>query len=361
LENHARRLLIVRHAWIVSFVWLIPILVSPAVPAEGGEAISRAAPAEGVTIAAVGDTMLGNTPDLPAHPGGYLSLLADSLDAPIAFANLEGTLTTATHSKCGSGSSNCFAFRVPPSYGAHLRSAGFDVINSANNHSHDFGEQGVRQTSESLRDHGLAQTGLTGQMALVRSNGLRVAFLGFAPYPNESYLLDLDTARRRIRRAAMKADLVVVYMHAGAEGSDQQHVTRREEYAFGEDRGNPYRFAHMAVDNGADLVLASGPHVLRGMELYRHRLIAYSLGDFSSYHNFNTDGVLGLSGVLRVTIGPKGWFRGGRFVSVKLNDAGRPSHDYSREAAHLVARLSREDFGGHAPRIEVDGRIEDPA
>src|SRR5206468_4789223 len=126
------------------------------------------------------------------------------------------------------------------------------------------------------------------------------------PYPAASNLLALPQARPLGVKAATKADLVVVYMHAGAEGSDKQHGTRREEYAFGEDRGNPYRFAHMAIDNGADLVIASGPHVLRGMQFYHQHLIAYSMGNFANYHNFNSSGVLALSCVLRVTLSPTG-------------------------------------------------------
>ena len=146
-------------------------------------------------------------------------------------------------------------------------------------------------------------------------------------------------------------------MHAGAEGAGQTHVTGREEFFLGEDRGNPEKFAHMAVRQGADLVLASGPHVLRGMEMYRHHLVAYSLGDFASFHNFNTDGVLGLSAILRVTLGPNGWFRSGRIVSVKLNDEGRPAHDRSGAAARLIARLSHQDFGARGVRVLAHGRI----
>jgi hypothetical protein len=154
--------------------------------------------------------------------------------------------------------------------------------------------------------------------------------------------------------------VVVVYMHAGAEGADKTHVTGREEHAYGEDRGNPRKFAHMAVDNGADLVLASGPHVLRGMEFRKHRLIAYSLGNFASWHNFGTDGIVGLSGILQVTVGPHGWFGSGHLVSVRLNDDGRPRHDYSRASAHLVGRLSADDFGARAARIGDDGTVELP-
>jgi hypothetical protein len=187
-----------------------------------------------------------------------------------------------------------------------------------------------------------------------------VAFVGFAPYTNTCNLLDYDAARALIHRADEDADLVVVYMHAGAEGGDKTHVTGREEYAYGEDRGNPKKFAHMAVANGADLVLASGPHVLRGMEVFHHRLIAYSLANFASWHNFGTDGIVGLSGILQVRIGPGGWFGKGHLVSTRLNDDGRPHHDWSRASVHLVRDLSNEDFGEHAPRIDDDGTITPP-
>src|SRR5207248_1763067 len=136
-----------------------------------------------------------------------------------------------------------------------------------------------------------------------------------APYSNLSNLLDYRTAARMIRRAATKAGIVVVYMHAGAEGADKDHVTRHEEYAFGEDRGNPFRFARMAIDDGADLVIASGPHVERGMQFYHRHLIAYSMGNFANYHNFSTSGVLALSCVLRVTLSSTGRFVRSRFVS----------------------------------------------
>jgi poly-gamma-glutamate capsule biosynthesis protein CapA/YwtB (metallophosphatase superfamily) len=314
-----------------------------------------------VTIAAIGDLMLGNTPELPPHPARYLDPIEDALEAPLTFGNLEGTLTTASQSKCGSGSSQCFAFRDPPFYAGYFHDDGFDVMNSANNHSHDFGDAGFRQTTRALHSHGIAQTGLVGEITVVSSNGLKLAFLGFAPYDDVSNLLDLDTARRMIRKATTEANLVVVYMHAGAEGSNRSHVTRHEEYFLGEDRGDPYRFAHMAVDNGADLVLASGPHVLRALEIYSHRLIAYSLGNFANYHNFSNDGVLAYSGVLRVTIGSKGWLKAGRFVSVHLNDDGRAVHDYRRHALTFVAQLSRQDFPKRGVRFTDDGHIVIPS
>ena len=109
----------------------------------------------------------------------------------------------------------------------------------------------------------------------------------------------------------------MVAIHAGAEGTAALHLTGGEETYLGEDRGNPEAFAHMAVDAGADLVLGSGPHVLRAMELYHGRLIAYSLGNFAGYHNFTLEGVLGESVVLHVTLAADGAFRSGRLVSVQ--------------------------------------------
>jgi len=107
---------------LVSVAVAVGLLAAPAwaVPLPAGRQ-----PPPGVTISAVGDTMLGNTPTLPVHPAHYLDKVRGSLDkAQIVFGNLEGTLTTATDSKCDSGSTNCFAFRVPPRYAGYLRYQG---------------------------------------------------------------------------------------------------------------------------------------------------------------------------------------------------------------------------------------------
>ena len=79
-------------------------------------------------------------------------------------------------------------------------------------------------------------------------------------------------------------------MHAGAEGSDRAHVEPGPETYLGEPRGDSVAFTHAVVDAGADLVVGSGPHVLRGLEWYRGRLIAYSLGNASGYRTLSTAG-----------------------------------------------------------------------
>ncbi len=314
-----------------------------------------------VTISAVGDTDLGNTPDLPPDPTAYLAPVKRALQGPIVFANLEGTLTDATTSKCAPTSTECYAFRNPPSDAQVLKSIGFTVINSANNHSHDFGAQGVADTTAALQGAGLVQAGLPGQIGLVSVGNTKVAFVDFAPYTNTNNMLDFPTAKTLITQAKAEANVVVVYMHAGAEGSDADHVTGAEETYVGEDRGNAKAFAHAAIDDGADLVIASGPHVLRGMEEYNGHLIAYSLGDFCSYNNFATGGDLSLSGILTVTMTGNGVFTGGHFTSLLLNGPGQPSIDPSGQAASFVNRLSSSDFGASAVNIGPSGQISLPA
>lgn len=310
-----------------------------------------------VSLSAVGDTELGNIPDLPPSPSTYLAPVKAALAAPIVFGNLEGTMTEATSSKCGSSSSDCYAFRVPPSYARLYRAAGFNVLNSANNHSYDFGSQGVSDTSAALQSAGITQAGLPGQIGVVGDGFLKVAFVDFAPYSLTNNLLNSTAATQLIAKAHRLADVVVVYMHAGAEGADADHVTRTTETFVGEDRGNPYAFAHAAIDEGADLVIASGPHVLRGMEFYRGHLIDYSLGDFANYDNFAASGVLDLSAILHVTLTSSGGFVSASLTSVRLDSSGRAFVDPTQGARDFINTLSREDFGASAAVIAADGTI----
>jgi poly-gamma-glutamate capsule biosynthesis protein CapA/YwtB (metallophosphatase superfamily) len=321
-------------------------------------ATRAAAPRHLVRISFAGDTILGMTPTLPAHPKHYLDPVTKLLSwrHGIGFGNLEGTLTTQTANKCGGSSGGtCFSFRNPPHYARYLATTGFNVLNDANNHSHDFGSAGLSQTIHAIHSAGMKQTGLPGQFTVVRSNGVRVAFVGFAPYSTTADLLRLDAAKALIHKASRHASVVVVYMHAGAEGTGAQHVTGHEETYLGEDRGNPEKFAHLAIRAGADLVLASGPHVLRGMEFYHHHLIAYSLGNFANFHNFGGGGVLSDSGVLHVTLTSTGRFRFAQLHSVSLDSTGRAVPG-GRSVA-VVRRLSKADFAHHAARLNGHGVI----
>jgi len=309
-----------------------------------------------VAIVATGDIVMGSTPNLPSDGGrSFFSDVQTDLAGDVVLGNLEGTLSTGGGSKCGKGSTNCFAFQTPPSYARWLQQAGFTVLNLANNHAYDFGAGGLRQTTDALAGVGLEWTGRPGQITVQKVGGIRIAVVGFAPYPWAQSLTDIAAAKKLVRRAARSADVVVVTMHAGAEGSDRQHVERGTELFLGENRGDSMRFARAVVDAGADLVVGSGPHVLRGMEWYKGRLIAYSLGNFAGYKVFSLGGPLSTSGILRVTLRGDGKFETGRLVPTHLVGAGLPAIDPA-EAAHGVVRtLSRQDFGARAVKISSDG------
>ncbi len=338
-----------------------PSARSPAAPATRGEDAGRPQ-VTSVTIAAVGDTMLGNVPDLPPDPAAYFGAVKHTLDvgAQIVFGNLEGTLTTATTSKCGPGeaSTDCYAFKDPPRYVRYLKQAGFTVLNDANNHSFDFGAAGQAQTVRVIHAAGLAQTGLPGEITVVKANGVKVAFVAFAPYDYDANLLDLPAARALIEQARREARIVVVYMHAGAEGATADHVTGHEEYYLGEDRGNAEAFAHLAINSGASLVIASGPHVVRGMQFYRGHLVAYSLGNFASYGDFAASGDLDMSVILHVTLSSAGRFLRARIYPIQFTGQGQPVPGGS--AVPFIARLSSQDFGPAAARISPAGVIQPP-
>jgi hypothetical protein len=170
-------------------------------------------------------------------------------------------------------------------------------------------------------------TGAPGEVRLMRRNGTSIALVGFSTYRWSAPLNAFGEARRLVRRAARAADVVIVLFHAGAEGSGHTHVPHGHEHAFGEDRGHVRAFARVGIRAGADLVLGSGPHVLRGLELFRHRLIAYSLGNLAGWHNFATGGMLSLSALLTVHVGPAGRFRYAEVASLRLDSIGVPHAD----------------------------------
>jgi len=318
----------------------------------------REVPSGVVTIAAVGDIVMGSTPNLPPRGGrSFFEGVETDLAGDVVLGNLEGTLSTGGNSKCGAGSTNCYAFRTPPSYARWLRKAGFTVMNLANNHAFDYGPAGQAQTLAALGSQGLADTGRPGEITYQQVGEINVAVVGFAPYPWAQRLTDIPAARRLVEKAATNADVVIVTMHAGAEGTDHTHVRPGTETYLGENRGNVVAFTHAVVDAGADLVIGSGPHVLRGMEWYRGHLIAYSLGNFAGYKVFALGGPLSLSGILRVTLRGDGGFDSGTLVPTRLVGAGVPALDPAESAHAIVRTLSKADFGARGVKVSTNGSL----
>jgi hypothetical protein len=353
---------------LIALFGLVVIIVAPLAFAPGGSvARGAAAPhhpraakrATSITIGWVGDITPGSQYGLPAAGGRQLFSAVRTLlrEPDVMIGNLEGTFSRGGLSKCGAGAANCYAFQAPPANAHALREAGFDLLNLANNHSFDYGPEGQSETLAALNDARLAFTGLPGHVRVLRRRGIRVAFIGFSTYRWTTSMNDARMVRALVDRGAAVADVVVVLFHAGAEGSDRTVVPPTREWAFGEDRGDSRAFAHLAIDAGADLVLGSGPHVVRGIETYRARLIAYSLGNFAGVHNFASGGTLSQSGILSVRVNRRGRLRNGWWHGVALDASGTPRPDGGASRA-LVARLSAQDFGPGAARIRASGRIQ---
>ena len=349
-------------------------LTTPVAEAENtAEPIATPTPrtSEPITIAAVGDVMLGspfpNESRMPPNDGadilrGVTPVLSA---ADIAFGNMEGPIIDGGISeKCKPPKPGepvrCFAFRMPTRFAKNLKAAGFDVMSIANNHASDFGDAGRASTRRTLDELGIKYAGSDrAQYSTTYLNvkGQTVAFVGFAHNAVQPNVNDLETARRLVQEADKKADIVVVSFHGGAEGTGAQNVPRQTELFFGEKRGNLPLFAHTVVDAGADLVIDHGPHVLRGMEIYKDRLIAYSLGNFATYGWFSLKAETALTIVLEARLAPDGKFIGGKIHSAKQEGLGIPSLDPSGAAIKKVRLLSQTDFGPSAAKIGDDGTI----
>ncbi|MDA0165616.1 CapA family protein [Solirubrobacter ginsenosidimutans] len=326
------------------------------------DAVAAAAPKRApkpVSIAWGGDVTLGSSYGNPPDAGRPLLTAGTEVlkAANLAAVNYEGTFGPGGASKCAGGAKDCFAFQAPPGNAKTLRRAGVDIVNHANNHAFDYGALGWRSTRDALSKAKVEATGAPGELKILSRNGTRVAFLGFSTYAWTNAMGDDAAVAARVKSAAEQADIVVAFLHAGAEGADKQHVPRGPERAFGEFRGDSRHFAHTAIDAGADLVLGSGPHVLRGLELYKNRLVAYSLGNLAGWHNFGTGGRSSLSAIITVALGPAGRFYAARIASFKLDGAGVPHADRGRGAVKLIKSLSRGDFPRSDLKIDRSGLV----
>jgi Bacterial capsule synthesis protein PGA_cap len=321
--------------------------------------MALAAAAAALSLVWGGDVTLGSHYGRPPHRGRpELAAVAPLLRrADLTAVNYEGTFGSGGPSKCAGGAANCFDFQAPAPNARTLRWAGVDLVNQANNHAHDFGAPGTAMTRAALGAAGVAWTGAPGRIVVVRRRGVSVAFAGFSTYPWSAPMASPAAVRALIRRAARRADVVVALFHAGAEGADRTHVPHGAEHAYGEYRGDSRRFAHTAVDAGADLVLGSGPHVLRGLQLYRGRLIAYSLGNLAGWHNFGTQGTTGISALLRVRLAPDGRLLHGAVRSLRLDHVGVPHSDQSQTALRLMRSVSDADFGASSAFAQTVGEV----
>jgi hypothetical protein len=258
----------------------------------------------------------------------------------------------------------CYAFLTPPALAPRLVEAGFTHLNLANNHANDFGAEG-RATTERILDSLRVRTyGPLGSIAVdsVRRGDsvTTVGLVGFATYPHSYDLLDIARSAAVVDSVRHLVDLLVVTFHGGAEGARALHVPEAAESLGREPRGDLRAWARAVIDAGADAVVGHGPHVLRGIEYYRGKPIAYSLGNFLTYRGFNLAGPLGQTGVLRLEAGSDGRWNRARLTPMSQVPGKGPVPDRSGAVLELVRSLSREDFGETAARVGENGEILPP-
>ncbi len=335
-------------------------------PEADSNTVTVSADPEPLTIVGVGDMMLGtNYPSagyLP--PNGGRGLLADVEEilrsADVAFGNLEGTILDkgGTPKRCNNPDL-CYVFRSPESYVDHFVKAGFDFLSIANNHSGDFGAAGRARTKAVLDEAGIAYAGLAGtdEYAIIERNGVKYGMCAFAPNSGTVSIHNLSKAKEIVRKLEESCDVVIVSFHGGAEGGKHQNVPRRPETYYGENRGDVYKFAHAVVDAGADIVFGHGPHVTRAMELYKDRLICYSLGNFCTYGRFNLRGAAGIAPLVSVTVDREGAFLGGQVTPVYQQKTHGPKIDSQNQAVLKLIELTQQDFPETALLIGKDGKL----
>lgn len=221
--------------------------------------------------------------------------------ADITFANLETPLSNrARHTG---------AFRTPTSFAEAIREAGIDVVSVANNHALDAEEQGLLDTIENLWRTGVGSVGGGRNLEdarrpfIVERNGIKVAFLGYTQFvnegrakafalPNRSGVVALDPfiIKEDIRRVRNQVDYVVLSFHWSIENTQETHPDSR-------------KFAREMLDAGADIILGHHPHMPQGIEVYKGKVVFYSMGNlvFGHSHDYWVDNFLG-----RLTLTRKG-------------------------------------------------------
>ena len=321
-----------------------------------------------ITVIGVGDIMLGsNYPSKNLLPKNDYNILSDTekilQDADITIGNLEGTLFDegGTPKSC-SDPSVCFVFRTPSKYGQYLKGAGFDYLSIANNHSNDFGDEGIKQTMKNLDELGIRYTGIKklAETSIIEKNNLKYGFVSFAPLSKTVDLNDYEYAAELIKSLKNKVDIVIVMFHGGAEGNGKEHITRKTEMFFGENRGNVFKFARVAVDAGADIIFGQGPHVTRAIELYKNKFISYSAGNFATYGKFNLKGSSGIAPIFKITLDSKGNFIEGEIIPIRQTKGTYgPFIDGNKYAVKEIISLNKSDFPeGNGLSVNEDGKIE---
>lgn len=220
------------------------------------------------TLCFAGDCTLGSRFGA-ADYGSFLSVVGDDYEYPFEYAreyfqnddftliNLEGPLTNSENAR-----EKDFVFKGPPEHAQILSLGGVECVSLANNHARDYGDEGLEDTKAALDAVGVAYAGLYAPVKFETERGLTIGVCGFY------YLSEADVKKQIKWCREAGCDLIIAAFHFGEEGTYEPTWEQRF-------------YAHLAADEGADMVIGTHPHVLQPMEVYNGVAIFYSLGNFS--------------------------------------------------------------------------------
>ena len=240
---------------------------NPATSPEAGKSVG-----EDLLLSFTGDCILGTDEyfawdtGLPAYydlygPEYFLKNVRSIFEEDdLTIVNMEGTLTEET-----ARVEKQFAFKGNPDYVKILTSSSVEAANVANNHSHDYGEKSFQDTVNILETNGIRTFGYDN-VAIMEIKGIRVGMFGI--YELDDHLERIPQVKKDIAKLKeQQADIIIAVFHWSNE-----LVTVPDE--------NQVTLAHLAIDEGADVVVGHHPHVVQGIEKYKGKIIAYSLGNF---------------------------------------------------------------------------------
>ncbi|MBT5338643.1 CapA family protein [Candidatus Falkowbacteria bacterium] len=297
---------------------------------------------QGFSLLAVGDVMLSRMVGqkmVKYDDYHYPFLKVQSLlsSADITFGNLESPIIAGSPVLTGS-----FVFRADPETAESLDWAGFDVMTLANNHSLNKDEAGLQSTFDHLKKYSIDYFGaaenlteLDNQLVIKEVNKYKVGFLGYA-YGPDYYEADngpgialMQESRlvKDVQNAKEKVDFLVVSMHDGVEYEHESNVHQQ-------------KFAHLAIDQGADLVIGHHPHVVQELEIYKDKYIFYSLGNFVFDQMWSEETRQGLAVKLRINMDG---VQEVEYFPVVIEDFAQPRLADEKEQENIMKYLQLKD------------------
>lgn len=288
----------------------------------------------------------------------HFSEIKNFFNSDLNLGNLEGPITNYNVSTKNSSSSKMFAFKFSPeTTPIILKYLNFNGLLVSNNHSYDYGEKGFSDTIKYLKQVQIEPIGLKYAITQFIKKEKKIGIVGFYYSSKFNDLRDINSAVSLIKKAKENNDFVIVFFHGGTEGANAKFVYNKTEYFGNENRGNIFAFCHAVIDAGADFVIGSGPHILRGFELYKGKLIAYSLGNFVASGGLSNKGELSLSCILQCNYDLNSDnFISGKIIPIELStknprlDPNKNSISFIR---FLTKQIYRDNFNSD-PNIKID-------